>query len=251
MNNLTQEQKEELALHGITTAQEALESPAWLVGGEIRSALHGHVLEFFDHQPTGYDVHLGPPGKNHYMGAHAEADEHGHLRWRACTETTLLRNAVGIEAHGGAVFSHPIPLNPRTIYLELKVSNGVEKTLMKIHQAAIYKREYSHDAFGNKIDRDGSSVTFTTPEGVWATLLLEGNAVAGIVTPLPDRDVTVTVGNETFVVSVPGDTEVTLASLLANKVSGTVNVEWDGKTETLTQRALWNEKVVGDIVTAW
>jgi len=248
MQGLTQENAKQLALHGITTEEHALAAPGWLVGGETRAALHGHSFELSPHTAAGWDVHLGPPGHESYQGAHVTPED-GFLRWRVCTERNTLRGQVGIEEHGGALLHHPIHLNPDVCVLELRIMDGKgqEKNLMTFWQAHLY--EGGHDLFGNRFEHDGPRVKVTAPDGMEASFLLEGQSIAAIQTPIPDREIAVTVAGSTISVPVPGNAEVTLATLLAGRVSGQVRVRWDGQVRTVSQRALWNEIVTGDTVT--
>lgn len=248
MEGLSPEHAKELALHGITTEQDAHAAPSWLVDGELRAALHGHSFEIVPHIASGWDVHLGPPGHEGYQGAHVVPKD-GSLRWRVCTERNFLRSQIAVEEHEGSLLHLPISLNPDVCVLELRIMDGQEdeKNLLTFWQPHLF--EGGNDVFGNKFERDGSRVRVTAPDGMWASFLLEGQSVVAIETPLPDREIRVTVGDSTVIVPVPASAEVTLATLLAGRVSGQVRVRWDGKTRNLSQRALWNEVVSGNTVT--
>lgn len=246
----------ELALKGITTKEEALGVPAWVIGTETRHALLAHDIQFELHEPVGWDVHLGARGPHGaYMGAHTEADAEGHLVWRACTERNALRGQARIEAHGGEVLHHPFHLDRDATILQMRLADarGEEHVVLTMQQDALFNDRCTKDIFGNKLEHhnDNNAVTVTSPGGHWARFLLEGYAVAGIRTPLPPppaRNIVVNIGSETFEVEVPGDHPVTLGMLLAGRTRGSVRVQWDGKTETLAQRDLWSVPVQADWV---
>lgn len=246
----------ELALKGITTEEEALAVPDWVIGTETRHALLAHDIQFELHTPVGWDVHLGARGPHGaYMGAHTEAGEDGHLVWRACTERNALRGEVGIEAHGGQILHHPFHLDRDTSILQMRLADarGQEHVVLTMQQDALYNAACTQDIFGNKLEHhDGEpSVTVTAPGGRWARFLLEGYAIAGIRTPVPppaDRNIIVHIGQDSFEVEMPGDQEVTLGMLLAGRTQGSVRVQWDGKIETLQQRDLWSKTVEADWV---
>lgn len=247
MDSLSDAQKSELALHGITTREDALKAPGWVVGGEMRAALHGHSFTFVEHEPVGWDIHVGPPGHDNYQGSHVVAVD-SQLRWRVCTEKNALRCEEQVEAHGGALLHHPILLHPCNYVLDVRVTNGsgMEKKLMTIWQPHLH--DGGTDTFGNQYEIEGQQVTVTSRDGQRVVFLLDGDSIVAVQLTEPDKEISVTVDGVTTQVEVPSHVAVTLASLLAGRTTGTVSVCWDGKTRTLSQRALWNETVVGEKV---
>lgn len=247
MQYLNASQQAELAVHGITTRDQALEAPGWLVGGEIRAALHGHAFSFVEHKPVGWDVHVGPPGHDNYQGSHTTS-ESGVLKWRVCTEKNALRGEQAIQAHGGALLHHPILLNPRNYVLDVRVTNGagVDKHVMTIWQPHL--DDGGVDTFGNTYVIDGQRVSVTSPDGTEVHFLIEGESIAAIQMDEPDRTISVSVAGKIQQVEVPATAIITLGALLAGQVEGPVRVTWDGQTRTLSQRALWKQNVTGDSV---
>ena len=265
METLSPEERKDLWHKGIASLEDARSAKVWVLGEEIHDKLFGNagpsiqaepleeMWNFITHTPIGHDIHVGGSICMN-QGAYTEPDSSGHLVYRASNDS-YFRDSEHIDAHGGQVYNQPFRLRPfePITKIDLIDALGTRISHMEVEQGALFDMTCDVDVLGNQIQREwkGNHILqthITSPDGTWATLLLQGLCVVGVRVPCPDRTVHVKGETASFEVEVPSGQSVSLGSLLAGQVSSSARVQWDGKDKVLTIKQMWRENVVGNSV---